>query len=53
MQRLTAPPPAAPPRGTVVKPSLKLPAKRLDEDLLSIVRRRKHDVGVFPGVPFN
>jgi hypothetical protein len=54
MQRLTAPPPAAPPRGSLVKPRLELPpVKKLDEALLAILQRRKADAGILPGVPFN
>jgi hypothetical protein len=30
-----------------------LPEKRLDAALLAVVRRRKREQSVFPGVPFN
>jgi len=54
MQRLTAPPPAAPPRGSLAKPRIELtPTKKLDEALLAILQRRKADAGILPGVPFN
>jgi len=53
MDRLLAQPPAAPSYGPP-KPSLELPpTKKLDEALLAILRRRKRDAGIFPGVPFN
>lgn len=54
MQRLSVPPPVKTPRGAPLpKPTLELPSKRLDEALLSILRQRKAEAGVFPGVPFN
>jgi hypothetical protein len=52
MDQLLVQQPAAPPRGPS-KPSLKLPVKRLDEDLLTILRRHKADAGMLPGVPFH
>jgi hypothetical protein len=54
MHRLSAPPPVKTPRGgPLPKPSLDLPAKRLDEALVSILQQRKAEAGIFPGVPFN
>jgi hypothetical protein len=54
MPRLSAPPPAKTPRGgSLPKPPLKLPAGRLDDALVSILKQRKAEAGIFPGVPFN
>jgi hypothetical protein len=44
-------------RGTIAPPPQPLPkvppGKHLDAVLLAVVRRRKLEVGVMPGVPFN
>jgi len=53
MHRVTAPPPVAPPRGSLARPPIELPVKKLDEALLAILQRRKADAGILPGVPFN
>jgi hypothetical protein len=46
------------PRGPVPKPLLTPPLrtpppKRLDLDLLTVLRKRKVDAGILPGVPFH
>jgi hypothetical protein len=46
MDRSPAPSPPAP-------PIPKIPAKQLDVDLLNVLRRRKIDAGILPGIPFN
>jgi hypothetical protein len=44
---------ASPPKPPRPKASVKLPVKRLDPGLLEILRRRKSDAGILPGLPFN
>jgi hypothetical protein len=41
------------PRGPVPKPLLTPPPKRLDLDLLTVLKNRKSDAGILPGVPFH
>jgi hypothetical protein len=41
-------PPASPPKSWV-----KLPVKRLDPGLREILRKRKSDAGILPGLPFH
>jgi hypothetical protein len=44
---------ASPPKPPRPKAGVKLPVKRLDPGLLEILRRRKSDAGILPGLPFN
>jgi hypothetical protein len=47
MGRSSAAAPPSPP------PLPKQPVKRLDVDLLNVLRKRKLDAGILPGLPFN
>jgi hypothetical protein len=40
-------------RGPVPKPLRTPPPKRLDLDLLTVLRKRKLDAGILPGLPFH
>jgi hypothetical protein len=52
-QRMPAHSPASPAKPPRPKAWVKPPVKRLDPGLLEILRRRKSDAGILPGLPFN